>query len=202
MTVKACREMNTLRPFTNGDFSQTFVRQWVVSPRDISCHLLSGFAPSMARFVHDNTISKEVCWVFVLRRQSTSILPVLSLVPSSYLSHTVYLIVQVTFIHSCIHASTHQYFHEFTHSSVHNTHIHTQHQFIHDCISCPESRLVVSPQFSPQLFQVVSHKQWTTWIFLFSFFQVVSPKQWTTWVKWLVLNNRQLEFTFVFISSG
>jgi len=46
-------------------------------------------------------------------------------VPSSHLSHTIYMIVQVAFIHSCIHASTHQYFCEFTHSCVHNAHAYT-----------------------------------------------------------------------------
>jgi len=61
------------------------------------------------------------------------------LVPSSHLSYTVYMIVQVTFIHSCIHASTHQYFHVFTHSSVHNAHAYTQYQFIRDFISHPGS---------------------------------------------------------------
>jgi len=34
------------------------------------------------------------------------------------------------------------------------------------------------------LFQVVSPKQWTTWVYLLS------------WFKWVVLNNGQLEFTF------
>jgi len=40
MTAKAYLMKNTLRPFTNGDFSQTFDRQWVVSPRGISCYLV------------------------------------------------------------------------------------------------------------------------------------------------------------------
>ena len=155
MTAKACRGMNTLHPFTNGDFSYTFVRQWVVSPRGIRCHLVSGFTPSMARFVHDNTISKEVCQVFVLRYQSASNLTC----PVS--SHRVTCHIQFIWSfksHSCIHASTHQYYHIFTHSNVHNAHVHTQYQFTHNCISRLESCLVVSHQFSHQLFQVVSPK--------------------------------------------
>jgi len=52
------------------------------------------------------------------------------------------------------------------------------------------------------LFQVTSHKQRTTWVYLFILFQAVSPKQRTAWVylflsclKLPVLNNKPLEFT-------
>jgi len=71
------------------------------------------------------------------------------------------------------------------------------------------------------LFQAVSPKQWTTWVYLFNLFRAVSPKQWTARVYLLsyfkrsvlndgqlesifsncfersVLNNEQFEFTFV-----
>jgi len=50
---------------------------------------------------------------------------------------------------------------------------------------------VWSSDVANQLFQVVSPKQWTTWVYLLSLFQVVSPKQWTAWV-----------LPFVFVSSG
>jgi len=153
MTAEACRGMNTLRRFINGDFFQTFVWQWAVSPRGISCHLVPGFTPSMARFIHNYINSKEICQVFILWRQSTSNLICL------VRFHRVTCHIQFIWpfkSHPYIHASTHQYFHVFTHSSVHNVHVHTQYQFTHDCISRPESCLVVSLQFSPQLFQVVS----------------------------------------------
>ena len=72
MTAKAYLRKNTLRPFTNGDFSQTFNGQWVVSPRGIGCYLVPGFTPLMAQFFHNNINSKEVCRVFVLRCSSAS----------------------------------------------------------------------------------------------------------------------------------
>jgi len=67
MTAEARQWRNTLRWSTNGNFFQTLSQQWAFSPRDISCYLIPGFTSSAARLVHNNTISKEVCRVFVLR---------------------------------------------------------------------------------------------------------------------------------------
>jgi len=52
------------------------------------------------------------------------------------------------------------------------------------------------------LFQVVSPKQWTTWVYLLSCFKWLVLKNghleftFCLCFKWLVLNNGQLEFTF------
>jgi len=151
---------------------------------------------------------KEVCRVFVLRRRSTLHLTCLVSSHQVHLSHIVYTVIQITFIHSYIHTSIHQYFHMFIYTHIHAYTSYTQHQFIHGCISRPESCLVVSLQFSPQLFQVVSHKQWTTWVYLLSCFKwlVLNNGQleftFCLCFKWLVLNNGQLEFTFCLVSSG
>jgi len=55
------------------------------------------------------------------------------LVPSGQLSHTVYMIALVAFIHSCIHAFTPRYFCEFTHLCVHKAHAYTTsiHTWLH-----------------------------------------------------------------------
>jgi len=121
MIAKACQGKNTLLPFTNGDFSQTFNRQWAGFPRGIGCHRVPGFILLMARFIHNNINSKEVCRVFVLRCQSASNLTC----PVWFRRVTCHMQFTWSFIHACIHASKHQYFHTFTHSSVHNAHIHT-----------------------------------------------------------------------------
>jgi len=121
MTAKACRGKNTPRPFTNGDFSQTFDRQRAGFPRGIGCHRVPDFIPPMARSIHNNINSKEVCRVFVLRCQlhvlSCSIeSPVIcNLYGRSSHSHT--------FIHSCIHTSILSYTHTFKHTQ--RTHAHT-----------------------------------------------------------------------------
>jgi len=88
-----------------------------------------GFIPPMARFVHDNINSEEICRVFVLRCQSASNLthPVLfhrvtchmhfiwSFKSQSYI-HT-FMHPQInTFIYSHIQAyTTHTYTHTYTH---------------------------------------------------------------------------------------
>jgi len=147
------------------------------------------FTPSTNQFVHNNIISNEVCRVFVLQLQSASHL--------TYLVSFHWVNCHIKFIQSCklhIHIFTHPYNHAFTniftYSYVHARTTYAQHQFIHGCIGHSESCLVISHQFSPQLFQVVSHRQWTAWIYLLSCF------------KWSVLNNGQLEFTFRHVSSG
>jgi len=58
----------------------------------------------------------------------------------------------LTFIHSCIHTSILSYTHTFKRTQ------HTQYQFTHDCISRPESCLVISHQFNHQFFQVACPK--------------------------------------------
>jgi len=99
----------------------------------IRCHLVSGFTPSMARFVPIDIISDEVCRVFVLRCQSTSHLSCPVLFRQGHLLYTViksYKLYIHTFIRSCIHI------------------IYTT-SFIHDCIFHPKSCLTVSLQFGP-----------------------------------------------------
>jgi len=111
MTAEARQWRNTLRWSTNGDFFQTLSRQWALSPRDISCYLIPGFAPSTARLVHNNIISKEdlpsVCtamslcfpsYMFCLVSSSSPVICSYTLVQSSI----VYTVRQVTFIHTII----------------------------------------------------------------------------------------------------
>ena len=38
-----------------------------------------------------------------------------------------------------------------------------------------------SSSFTFVIFQAVSPKQWTAWVYLFNLFRAVSPKQWTVW---------------------
>jgi len=97
----------------------------------------------------------------VLRNRSPLQSYMFYLILSSHVPHT---IIWSFKSHSYILSSTHQYFHVFTHSNIHNARVHTQYQFTHDCISRPESCLVVSCQFSHQLFQVVSPRQRTAWV--------------------------------------
>jgi len=144
MTAEACRGMKTLRPFTNGDFSQTFVWQWAVSPRGISCHLVLGFTPSMARFIHNNINYKEVCRVFALWRQSPSNLICLALFhrvtchmqfiwsfkSHSYIHTFIHSYIH-TFIHSCIHASILSYIHTFKRAQHTRTYTISIHTWLH-----------------------------------------------------------------------
>jgi len=111
MTAKAYQWRNTLHWSINGDFFQALDQQWALSPRDISCYLVPGFTPSMAQFVHNNIISKEVCRVFVLRWQSTSLITYRVLSLWVCLSYTIHIVIQITFIHS-----SHPYIHTFTYS--------------------------------------------------------------------------------------
>jgi len=134
MTAKACRGKNTLLPFTNGDISQTFDRQWAVSPRGISCHLVPSFTSSMARFVHDNINSKDVCRVFVLQCWSTSYLTSLVSSRRVHLSCTIH-----SYFFTSIQSYIHPYINTCTYSHIHAYNTYTQYQFIHDCVSHTES---------------------------------------------------------------
>jgi len=94
------------------------------APRCVSSYLVPGFTPSMARFVHNNIISKEVCRVFVLRCQSASYLT--SLVPSRrvHISDTIY--IQSYELYASIHTFIHPYINNFICSYIH-TFMRTQH---------------------------------------------------------------------------
>jgi hypothetical protein len=103
-------------------------QQWVFSPRGLSCYLVPGFTPSMAQFVHNNMISKEVCRVFVLRYQSASHLTY----PVSF--HRVACHIQFIqsyklhpYIHSCIHTIIHSYINTVMYSYIHIYTTYTQH---------------------------------------------------------------------------
>jgi len=132
-TAKACRGKNTLRPFTSGDFSQTFDRQWAGFPRGIGCHYVPGFIPPMARSIHDNIKSKEVCRVLYCVVSPPPTLHVLSCsiespaICSSYgrSSHI------HTFIHSCIHTSILSYIHTFKRTQRTHTHTISIHIWLH-----------------------------------------------------------------------
>jgi len=106
-----------------------------------------------------------------------------------------------TFIYSHIQAYT-------THTYTHNINSHTIASVAHSLVwSYPINSIINCFKWSVlnngQLeftsclcFMWLSPKKRKAWVYLFSFFQVVSPKQWTSWVKWSVLNNGQLKFTF------
>jgi len=184
MTVEACRGKNTLLSFTNGDFSQTFDRQWAGFPRGIGCHRVPGFIPPIARFIHNN--SKEVCQVYILRYQSTSNLtcPVLfhrvtchmqfirSFKSQSYVH---------TCMHSCIQTSILSYIHTFKRAQRTHTHTISIHTWLHQ-----SPRVLFCHISSNQSSILPSGKSYIAdnlrFIFLSS--------------KWLVLYNGQLEVYF------
>jgi len=127
MTAKACRGKNTLRPFINGDFSQTFDRQWVVSPRGISCHLVPGFTPSMARFVHNNINFKEFSECLYCAVSPPPILHVLSRSIESPVTYSLYDRSSHihTFMHSCIRTLILSCIHTFMRTKhIHNINLH------------------------------------------------------------------------------
>jgi len=149
MTAEVRQWRNTLRWSTNSDFFQTFGQQWALSPRDISCYLVLGFTPSAARFIHNNIISKEVCWVFVLQCHSALPFYLFCLVSSSssvicnytvVQSSTVHTVVQITLIHTFIQL----YIHTLILSHINAYTTYKQCQSIHGCISHPN-------QFGPYL---------------------------------------------------
>jgi len=134
--LKTNRNQSKWRPFTNGDFSQTFNRQWAIFPKGIGRHRVLGFVPPMARLVHDNINSKEVCRVFVLRCLSASNLtcPVLFHQATchvqliwSFKSHS-YI---HTFMHSCIHTSILSYTRTFKRTQRTHTHTISIHTWLH-----------------------------------------------------------------------
>ena len=89
-------------------------------------------------------------------------------------SSTVHTVIQITFIHSFIQL----YIHTLILSHINTYTTYTQYQFIHGCISHP-SLVWPYPFVSVfKLFQAVSPKQWTAWVYLFKLFRAVSPKQW------------------------
>jgi len=115
--------------------SRLLVKQWIFSQGGISCHLVPGFTPSTARFVHNNIISKEVCRVFVLRCQSTSHLTCLvsfHRVPRIIYNYTiiqsykvVHTSIQVTFIRTYIHTLILSRIHTLMHTQhIHNINSH------------------------------------------------------------------------------
>jgi len=153
MTAEAYQWRNTLRWSTNGDFFQALDQQWALSPRDISCYLVSGFTLSAARFVHNNVISKEVCRVFVLRYHSASHLTCFVSFHRVHLSYAIiqsYRPLQSTQSYKS-HSFIQLYIHTLILSRINAYTTHTQYQFIHGCISHLESFLVVSFRFSLQI---------------------------------------------------
>ena len=205
-TAEAHQWRNTLRWSTNGDFFQTLGQQWALSPRDISCYLVPGFTPSTTLFIHNDTIPIEDFRVLVLWCRSTSHLTchVSSISPVIY-NYTVvqvvhlynHMSVQVTSIHSYIHITIHSYINTFTYSYT----SYTQHQFIHGCISHPKSCFGRIPSVRSSLIIVSSGRFYkrtacSYLIFIKSVIPSVSGQEMSP-IKWLVLNNGQLEFTFI-----
>jgi len=92
-------------------------------PRGISCYLVPNFTLSMAQFVHDNTIFKEVCRVFVLQCRSTFYLTSLVSPHRVHLSHTIY--VQSYKLDSYINTLICSYIHTFMCTKhIHNIILH------------------------------------------------------------------------------
>ena len=105
--------------------------------------------------------------------------------------------VQVTSIHSYIHITIHSYINTFTYSYT----SYTQHQFIHGCISHPKSCFGRIPSVRSSLIIVSSGRFYkrtacSYLIFIKSVIPSVSGQEMSP-IKWLVLNNGQLEFTFI-----
>jgi len=178
MTAKARRGKNTLRLFTNGDFSQTFDRQWVVSPRGISCHLVPGSTLSMARFVHNNINSKEVAECLCCAVSPPPILHVMSLSIESPITYSSYDCSNRihTFMHPRIDTFVDSHIYAYT------THMHIQHRVTHGCIGHPKSWSVVSFRFNYYL----SCFKWVVLNngrleFTFQSFQVASSNKRTAW---------------------
>ena len=89
--------------------------------------LCTGFTPSVARFIHNNIISKKVCRVFALRCQSASHL---TYFVSFHRVHLSYAITQsyshLEFIQSY---KSHSFKHSYNYTSITSifSHVHTQH---------------------------------------------------------------------------
>jgi len=162
-------------------------------PGDIHRYLMSGFTPSTTKFIHNNIISEEVCRVFVLRCQFASHLTCLV----SF--HQISSIIYNQYSHmSYIHTSIHQYFHICIHNictiSIH-TWLHQTPKVLFDSIPSVQSSF---HHYDKR--QVLTNEQLASVIFIKSFIpsvfgQEVSP------IKWLVLNNGQLESTFILFQA-
>ena len=118
--------------------SRLLVEQWIFSPGGISSYLIPDFTPSAARFIPNDTISKGVCRVLVLRCRSTSQLTCLVSFHQSYtviLSYSptsctfIQSYVRTSYIHTFIHSYNHTFIHEYFHIFIHI--IYTT--FIHGC---------------------------------------------------------------------
>jgi len=136
VTAEAYLGKNTLCPFTNGDFSRTFDRQWAGFLRGIGCHRVPGFIPPMARFVRNNINSMQVCRVFVLRCQSASNLtcPVLFRRVTCHMQFTWSFKSQSyvhTCMHSCLQTSILSYIHTFKRAQRTHTHTILIHTWLH-----------------------------------------------------------------------
>jgi len=172
------------------------------------------------RFVHDNINSKEVCRVFILRRQSASNLMCLVLV------HRVTCHMQFirSFIHSYVHAFMHLHINTFiylhtqactmriyTHVSIH-TWLHRPPRVLSARISSIQSSIVRSgkSQIEDSLrficlsskWQVLHNGQLEIYFRLSSKWQVLHNGQLEIYFrlssKWQVLHNGQLEVYFSF----
>jgi hypothetical protein len=114
MTIEACRCKYILRWFTNGDFFQTFGQQWALYPGTSTATLcLTLPRQRLNWFTIVSSLRKFAECLYC----NVNPLPILLVLVSSHgvhLSHTVYTVVQVTFICSYVHTSI-------------LSHIHTQH---------------------------------------------------------------------------
>jgi len=129
-------------------------------------YLVSGFTPSMARFVHNDISARKFAECLYC-----DVSP-----PPSYLSCLVSSSSPVTYSHTNhIHTFIHPYINTFIYSYIH-TFMRTHH--IHNIYS----------------YMVASVAHSLVWSHPFN--SVLNC------FKWLVLNNGQLEFTFVFLSNG
>ena len=124
MTDEAHQRKNTLRWFTNGDSFQTFNQQWAISPRGISCYLVPYFTPSMAQFVHDNTISKEVFGCLYCNVDPLPISLVLSCLIKS-ICHIQYMYNHTSYIHTFIHSYINTFICSYIHTFMRTKHIHS-----------------------------------------------------------------------------
>jgi len=100
--------------------SRLLVEQWIFSPGGISSYLIPDFTPSAARFIPNDTISKGVCRVLVLRCRSTSQLTCLVSFHQSYTVILSYSPTSCTFIQSYVRTSyIHTFIHSYNHTFIH-----------------------------------------------------------------------------------
>jgi len=189
MTAKAYLGKNTLRPFTNGDFSRLSIDNELspqVASVAILCQVLHRRWSDLFTITSN---SKEVCRVFVLRCQSASNLTCLV----SF--HRVTCHVQFIWSfqsHSYIHAFIHQYFHMLIYTHIHAYTTYAQHQSTHGCISHPKSWSIASLRFNSYL----SSFKWS--VLTNGQFEFTS----LSYAKWQVLTNEHWHFHFTFIMSS